>query len=229
MVGLARHLLRFSPAVILVALGLGCGSDETDDQYAHGGAGSMDAGPDGPRLDAKLSTLGMTVAMEASPATDSESMPESSDDAESKPDGTNDASDAALHDASTEADAGSSNLDATSMDADASVLTDATSDRGDGDACAGDACVPNKCPDIGVYTANPVVVNVGEDVHLMSSPTDANGDPLTYQWFADQGTFVDSHAPNTTYHCAMSGMATLTYVVSDGKCDDVVQFGVLCK
>jgi hypothetical protein len=145
---------------------------------------------------------------------DVESKPESSLDAESKAEG----GDAAIVDASVEADAGL--LDATLIDADASTLKDARVDDG--------ADTGNKCPDIGVYTANPAIVVGGEDVHLKSMPTDVNGDALTYQWTATSGTFVDSHAPNTTYHCGALGTVTITYTVSDGICDDVVQFQITC-
>jgi hypothetical protein len=103
----------------------------------------------------------------------------------------------------------------------------------DGDACVGDTCGSivigiNVCPEITGYTINPITVNVGEAVHLTSSATDGNGDPLTFLWTATQGAFTNANSPNTDFHCTSPGTATLTLTVSDGICDDGIDQNVTC-
>jgi hypothetical protein len=63
----------------------------------------------------------------------------------------------------------------------------------------------------------------------MTSATDGNGDTLVFHWTANQGTFVDANAANTTFHCSMAGTAILSLSVSDGKCDDGFDAAIQCN
>ena len=46
---------------------------------------------------------------------------------------------------------------------------------------------------------DPCVVEPGQTLNLGATGTDPDGDPLTYQWSAPQGTFNNPTAPNTVF------------------------------
>jgi peptidoglycan-associated lipoprotein len=57
---------------------------------------------------------------------------------------------------------------------------------------------PNRGPTVTV-NCDPCVVEPGQTLNLSATGTDPDGDPLTYQWSAPQGTFNNPTAPNTVF------------------------------
>jgi peptidoglycan-associated lipoprotein len=60
------------------------------------------------------------------------------------------------------------------------------------------AAPPNRGPTV-TASCNPCSVEPGQTSNLSASGTDPDGDPLTYQWTAPQGTFNNPNAPNTVW------------------------------
>ena len=59
---------------------------------------------------------------------------------------------------------------------------------------------PNRNPTFSVNaTCNPPVVEVGRTSNCNATATDPDGDPVTYQWTAPQGTFSAANAQNTIW------------------------------
>ena len=48
-------------------------------------------------------------------------------------------------------------------------------------------------------SCNPCSVEPAATSNLTATGTDPDGDPLTYQWTAPQGTFSNANAPNTVW------------------------------
>ncbi len=66
-------------------------------------------------------------------------------------------------------------------------------------------------------TANPTIVQAGQQVSFTSAATDADGDDLTYSWdFQNDGT-ADSSQQNPTFTYATPGTKTAKVTVSDGE------------
>jgi PKD domain len=112
---------------------------------------------------------------------------------------------------------------------DASVIDAVASDACSSDVCGAIGIVINVCPQIQGYLVSPVDVVVGEAVHMTASATDDNGDILSFQWTANQGVFTAAGSPNTDFRCSTAGTATVTLIVSDGKCEDGIDQNILCR
>jgi hypothetical protein len=84
------------------------------------------------------------------------------------------------------------------------------------------------CPEITSYEVAPLRLGPGETAQLSGTATDVDTDKLSYAWSAESGTVGDSNSANTTYQCNALGIITLTLVVSDGSCQDVVEAAVEC-
>lgn len=212
-------------AVVSVALG-GCGSGETDAQLGHAHTtedAAADANGPGKVLTANEATVDAAVAANDAAVSDPDARTES---ALPNDEGAIDASEAAAVDRpSTEAGVETSTVGK----ADAAVSSDAKTDVCSSDVCGSIGIEINVCPELTGSTINPVVVAVGDAVHLTSSAVDGNGDSLVFRWTATQGTFVDANAANTTFRCSMTGTATIALSVSDGRCDDGFDQAIQCN
>ena len=60
------------------------------------------------------------------------------------------------------------------------------------------APAPNRTATL-TLSCNPCTVEPGQTSNLTATGTDPDGDPLTYQWAAPQGTFNNPTAPNTVW------------------------------
>jgi len=214
---------------LLVASLIGCGSDETAAELGHGDLATTDSdAADGHVVEERVDA---NVTNDVSSSTmDAPALP--TDDASSTPDAPS-----GIDRMSTDGGAGDSGPDP-GLDSRSDVNGDvgsleASTDSGDAKSETGDGgnvgIIVNVCPEILAYSASPPTVTVGGDVHLTSVAHDDNGDVLSFQWTATQGTFTDASAANTTFHCAAVGKATLTLVVSDGKCDDAIDQDIQCN
>jgi peptidoglycan-associated lipoprotein len=57
---------------------------------------------------------------------------------------------------------------------------------------------PNRSPSV-TASCNPCTMEPGATSNLTATGTDPDGDPLTYQWTAPQGTFSNANAQNTVW------------------------------
>jgi peptidoglycan-associated lipoprotein len=77
---------------------------------------------------------------------------------------------------------------------------------------------PNRNPTVGAITANPPVVEPGQNTQLSAQATDPDGDPLTFRWSAPAGTFSNPNAPNTTFTAPnMEGNVPVQLDVQDNR------------
>ena len=80
------------------------------------------------------------------------------------------------------------------------------------------AAPPNRNPVVGAITANPPVVEPGQNTQLSAQATDPDGDPLTFRWSAPAGTFSNPNAPNTTFTAPnMEGNVPVQLDVQDNR------------
>jgi peptidoglycan-associated lipoprotein len=76
---------------------------------------------------------------------------------------------------------------------------------------------PNRGPTVSV-SCNPCSVEPGRTSNLTASGTDPDGDPLTYQWTAPQGTFNNPSAPNTVWTAPnQEGSVPVTVTARDSR------------
>jgi outer membrane protein OmpA-like peptidoglycan-associated protein len=77
----------------------------------------------------------------------------------------------------------------------------------------------NRNPDLGVgITCNPCVVDVGRTSQLTATATDPDGDPVTMQWAAPQGTLSTQTGNNTTWTAPnQPGNVPITVTASDNR------------
>jgi hypothetical protein len=235
----ARGRLSLGALVLLTLAG--CGGSEDVDQSAQGSTDGAADGPDSHEASLTVSPKmnNVTVAMEANGPDAPGNAIDATVDVVTPPDvgADNSATDVGV--IPPDVTASEAAADANRPDASADVSTDAAPDAKiadaglDGDGCTGDACGSivigiNICPQIQGYLISPITVAVGEAVHITSTATDADGDPLTYVWTANQGTFTAPNSPNTDFRCATAGTATLSLTVSDGICDDGIDQPITC-
>ena len=79
------------------------------------------------------------------------------------------------------------------------------------------AAPPNRGPTV-TASCNPCSVDPGQTSNLAAMGTDPDGDPLTYEWTATQGTFNNPAAPNTVWTAPnQEGNATATVTARDTR------------
>jgi hypothetical protein len=100
--------------------------------------------------------------------------------------------------------------------------------------CGGDQPSSSRCPNIQSWGVTPVGASAPAgsiDVGVVASSPDGN-DPLSYDWIATAGTFLDAAAADTRYVCTTAGPQTLTLTVRDDgpspACAATASFLVSC-
>lgn len=87
----------------------------------------------------------------------------------------------------------------------------------------------NVCPVMTHLFAGPVIVDDRDPVAVEVEVTDADGDPILYEWSATRGTFDNPSARETLYHCDGFGAARLKIRATDGgSCPVESEFHVNC-
>ena len=77
--------------------------------------------------------------------------------------------------------------------------------------------VPNSAPTV-TASCNPCTVQTGRTTTLSAAATDPDGDALTYQWTASQGTFSNANAASTVWTApGQPGTVAATVTVQDGR------------
>jgi hypothetical protein len=75
----------------------------------------------------------------------------------------------------------------------------------------------NNAPTV-TASCSPCTVTTGQTTNLSATATDPDGDSLTYQWTAPQGTFGSATAANTVWTAPVqAGTVTATITVQDGR------------
>lgn len=88
----------------------------------------------------------------------------------------------------------------------------------------------NFCPVFDIYTVAPSRVFVGGIASISVNVTDPEGDPMTFVWRAEHGSFERRYTPQTRYRCDTPGVQTLTLTVGDGgDCQSTFQVRVECR
>lgn len=76
---------------------------------------------------------------------------------------------------------------------------------------------PNRSPAVTV-SCNPCTVEPGRTSNLTAAGADPDGDPVTYQWAAPQGTFNNPTAPNTVWTAPnQEGSVPVTVTAQDNR------------
>jgi hypothetical protein len=88
----------------------------------------------------------------------------------------------------------------------------------------------NSCPRLESLSAVPNVAAVFDDVAISAAASDAEGNPLSFEWSAASGQFSTVTGPSTTYTCLEPGIHALVLTLDDGRnCDRTYQFSVTCQ
>jgi hypothetical protein len=100
--------------------------------------------------------------------------------------------------------------------------------------CGGDQPSSSRCPSLQSWGVAPVAASAPAgsiDVGVVASSPDGS-DPLSYDWIATAGTFLDASAADTRYVCTTVGPQTLTLTVRDDgsspPCAATASFLVSC-
>lgn len=80
----------------------------------------------------------------------------------------------------------------------------------------------NHAPEISSLTADPSSIDINQSTTITCTASDVDGDPLTYTWIKDYGTFEGSTSGSTVTWEAPStkGNYTITCEASDGQASD---------
>jgi hypothetical protein len=85
------------------------------------------------------------------------------------------------------------------------------------------------CPEISSYEVSPLRLAPGQTGTLSGSAKDVDTNNLSYSWSAESGVVADPHAAVTNFMCkGGEGIVKLTFVVSDGRCQDAVEAAIDC-
>jgi len=85
------------------------------------------------------------------------------------------------------------------------------------------------CPEITDTKVVPVRLGPLDIAQVSGTAKDADSHNLSFTWVAESGTLANPSVPMTTYTCAGSeGVVKLTFIVSDGTCQDKIETAVEC-
>jgi len=73
----------------------------------------------------------------------------------------------------------------------------------------------NFCADLTMVVVSPLQTSVGNQIDVMATAVDVEGDPIEYRWTGTGGSFADPSAAVTTFTCEQVGQQTITITVSD--------------
>ena len=88
----------------------------------------------------------------------------------------------------------------------------------------------DNCPVVTAIAAVPAGVAIGENIALIGTYSDLDGDPVSFSWGQAPllGRFGSVTAAKTTFTCVSPGLTTLTLSVSDGTCGRDATMTVHC-
>ena len=85
------------------------------------------------------------------------------------------------------------------------------------------------CPEITSFAVTPLRLSPDQTATLSGTAKDIDSNNLSFSWSAESGTVTDSQAAVTTYRCqGGEGIVKLTFIVSDGQCQDAVEAVIDC-
>ncbi|MEM7137843.1 MAG: hypothetical protein AAF500_14760 [Myxococcota bacterium] len=79
----------------------------------------------------------------------------------------------------------------------------------------------NVCPYLTKVVVSPLETSEGEGIDLFATAADEEGDPITFEWTANNGSIANPAGASTTYFCTEVGEDTITVTVTDDN-------GVFC-
>jgi hypothetical protein len=84
------------------------------------------------------------------------------------------------------------------------------------------------CPEVTSYVVTPLRIGPGETAQLSGTAKDSDSSNLSYAWIPESGMVANPTSSVTSYQCGSVGIVKLTFIVSDGRCEDSVEAAIEC-